>query len=138
MDNHLKSLHDSEMIQGHIKIMNDNKNRSESNTHRLNKHDEKIEELSKVHSALNGIQTEMKHLSKKIDEVKTDKEVMEKNNKLQSEQSKEFIMLIKEASSEIAKSNKKTWEDRIADWIVPVILISALYMILQALNAGII
>jgi hypothetical protein len=38
----------------------------------------------------------------------------------------------------IAESNEKTIRDRIEDWIVPVLLISAMYMVFQAFQGGVI
>ncbi|MCF8012230.1 MAG: hypothetical protein K9L56_13220 [Clostridiales bacterium] len=136
MSEGLKSKHDNEMIQNHIKIMNNNKNRSETNSEKLAKHEEKIDELQKVHSALTGIRSEMKNLSDKIDEVKTDKEALQEIYESRESQNKQFVNLIKSASKEIAESHKKTWQDRFEDAIVPVILATLIYAIAKAFGAG--
>ena len=122
---------DEKMIHDHIKLMNDNQNRSQSNTHRLDTHEKKIDELSKVHAALSTMQTEIKHISSKMDNIAVDREVHQEQIKIQREQSQALV-------EAIATSNEKTIRDRIEDWVVPVLLISAMYMVFQAMQGGVI
>lgn len=157
--NSFKEFHDSGMIHEHIKIMSNNKSRSESNLVLLRKHDTKIDELSKVHSALIGLRSEMKHITIKLDDIKTDKEERERQFQLhkeerdaqllmqqkqleeQQKERQEFVKLITNASKEIALSNKKTWKDRFEDALamvgLPLLIMSIVYMIFQALEGGV-
>lgn len=121
---------DDEMVRQHITIMNNNKNRSESNTHRLDSHDRKIDSLFELHSALKSVQNEIKHISIKMDDLKVDKELHQNNLESQKEQNEALVKAITE-------SNKKTFREKVEDWIVPILLISLTYMVVQAFNDGI-
>ena len=63
----------------HIKELAELEQRTKSNTHRLDEHDKKIDELSNVYVALTEVKSETKQMNIKVDRIETDvKEIKEK------------------------------------------------------------
>lgn len=138
MSGEFQTKHEENMVYDHITIMNNNKNRSESNTGRLNKHEERLDELTRVHSALSGIQENMKNISEKIDNMAVDSnlqakrlELDEKKLKLDEKKSSELILALREVG-------KKTTKEKFEDASIPVALIIIIYIVLEAAKAGVV
>lgn len=108
----------NDTVMDHIKIMTDNSNRSRSNTHRLDKIETELEDVKKTHAVLLNFETKIENID---DKVERQIEQSDKNTK-------EIIRAL--------VSNKKTIQDRILDWVVPVVGFGILYSIVQYVNSG--
>ncbi|MDA3845498.1 MAG: hypothetical protein PF505_03000 [Vallitaleaceae bacterium] len=117
MDGH---KNDEEMVHEHIKLMNDNKNRSESNTHRLNRVDMEIDDLKNTYSVLIKMESKIENVEEKLEDQRL-----------------ESARNVKDIITALA-GTKKTWKDKAEDVLVYIIVLSALYMVLKAMEGGII
>lgn len=65
-----------------IELLKEAESRSKSNTHRLDEHDKKLEELSDVYVALTKVNDKVDHIDNDVKEIKSDmKEIKDKPSK---------------------------------------------------------
>ena len=140
----LNAHEENGLIKDHTTLLTQLDERSKSNVHRLNKLDEKVDELSRVHSTLNSMQTEIKHISEKIDKVGKDaehrKELREKELDAEEKIQKERILAEREKNEKLVQAleniGKKSNTEKVVDSLIPVGIVLALYLISIATNGG--
>jgi len=121
--------HTDEMITDHTKLLTQIDERSKSNVKTLDKHGEQIDTLFELHTALNSIETQIKFMAEKIDDIGVDKRLQAKRLELDEKKNAQLIKVL-------STMGTKTVREKFEDALIPVILIAIIYTLLEAAKAG--